>query len=63
MDPVIALSTIRNDDHNITDRLDAAHALDWWIKGGGSVPADMSPHQVIKLSEMFVSINSYLGLI
>jgi len=63
MDPDIVLSTIRNEDHSIIDRIQAAQSLGWWINGGGSVPADMSPNQVIKLSEMFVSINSYLGLI
>jgi len=63
MDAAAALAILRYPDVNLVDRIQAAKDLHWWITNGGSVPADMSPVQVIKLSEMFVSINSYLRLI
>lgn len=63
MDAAAALAILRNPEVNLVDRIQAAKDLHWWITYGGSVPADMSSDQVIKLSEMFVSIHSYLGLI
>jgi len=63
MDAAAALAILRDPHYFFVDRIHAAKDLHWWITNGGSVPADMSPVQVIKLSEMFVSINSYLGLI